>query len=108
MKRCLISMEDCTIGEYSPKSLRQLHPKLHSLQELSYSQPEQMLITREQVNKISIQGVQPKYSVKLNLSAQSFEVIEKRGTFIMKPQNPDWAEFPENEAFRSMAEKHSF
>jgi serine/threonine-protein kinase HipA len=99
MTRCLISMEDCTSGEYSAKSLRQLHPKLRNLKVLAFSQSQQMEITREQVNKISIQGVQPKYSARLNLSTESFEVIQRQGTFIMKPQNPDWAEFPENEAF---------
>jgi serine/threonine-protein kinase HipA len=92
-------MEDCLVGEYTEKSLRRLNPKLRNLNVLAYNQKQQLLITRDQVNKISIQGVQPKYSVKLSLSTESFELIEKYGTFIMKPQNPEWVEFPENEAF---------
>ena len=99
MSRCLISMENCRSGEYTEKSLRRLNPKLRHLNVLNYNQNEQLRISRDQVDKISIQGVQPKYSVKLSVSTESFELVEKYGTFILKPQNPEWQEFPENEAF---------
>lgn len=47
--------------------------------------------------KLSIQGVQPKFSVKLNVKEQSFKVCEKGGTFIIKPQSLTYEKLPENE-----------
>lgn len=92
-------MEDVSQADYTAKVLRKLNPKLRSLNTLNYTQEQQIIISRNQVDKISIQGVQPKYSVRLNLKNECFDLVEKYGTFIVKPQNPEWVQFPENEAF---------
>jgi serine/threonine-protein kinase HipA len=49
-------------------------------------------------DKISIGGVQPKFSAVLSPSAQSFEVVERNGRYILKPPHPHFPEIPENEA----------
>ncbi|MFN3841565.1 MAG: HipA domain-containing protein, partial [Cyclobacteriaceae bacterium] len=47
--------------------------------------------------KMSIQGVQPKLSVKLNIGKGIFEVTDTGGTFIIKPPQDYYPELPENE-----------
>jgi serine/threonine-protein kinase HipA len=45
---------------------------------------------------MSIQGVQPKLSSRLNVSEGIFEIVDTGGKYILKPQN-DFPEVPENE-----------
>jgi serine/threonine-protein kinase HipA len=47
---------------------------------------------------MSIQGVQPKLSAKLNVKGKVFEVVDTGGRFILKPQNQLYRCLPENEA----------
>lgn len=49
-------------------------------------------------DKLSIGGVQPKFSAVLSPSAQGFEVVERNGRYILKPPHPHFPEVPENEA----------
>ena len=46
--------------------------------------------------KMSIQGVQPKLSVRLNLKNEIFQVVDTGGRYIFKPQT-NYREVPENE-----------
>lgn len=46
---------------------------------------------------MSIQGVQPKLSAKLSIKDQRFEVVDQKGTYILKPQSGIYDEVPENE-----------
>jgi len=48
--------------------------------------------------KLSIGGVQPKLSAVLSPTAQSFEIVERNGRYILKPPHPHFSEVPENEA----------
>jgi serine/threonine-protein kinase HipA len=50
------------------------------------------------MEKMSIQGVQPKLSALLNARQHDFEITDVGGTFILKPQNSDFPQLPENEA----------
>jgi serine/threonine-protein kinase HipA len=100
MRKCPINYEDIEESEkYSTRGLKRLSPKLDLLHDLPYDQKKQILISKEQIDKISIQGVQPKFSACLNVQKKTFELVDKYGTYIIKPQNPEWAEFPENESF---------
>jgi serine/threonine-protein kinase HipA len=92
----LLSEEE---SQFSRASLRLLNPRLEGLKDLPFSQAEQIMITKKQTDKISVQGVQPKFSAKINISQQTFEIVDKYGQYILKPQNPDWPELPENESF---------
>jgi serine/threonine-protein kinase HipA len=45
---------------------------------------------------MSIQGMQPKLSSRLNVTEEIFEIVDTGGEYILKPQN-DFPEVPENE-----------
>jgi serine/threonine-protein kinase HipA len=46
---------------------------------------------------MSIQGVQPKLSAVLNTRKNGFELVNTGGRYILKPQNPQYQQLPENE-----------
>ncbi len=82
---------------YSVKGLKQLSPSLKSLSELPYTSEQQILEARRRADKLSIQGVQPKLSARLNVTKSSFELCDLGGTYILKPQNSQYIQLPENE-----------
>ena len=47
---------------------------------------------------MSIQGVQPKLSAKLNVKDKVFDIVDRGGEYILKPQNNFYPELPENES----------
>jgi serine/threonine-protein kinase HipA len=98
MNRCLITYEPCGDALYSSNGLGMLSKNLKYLEELPYSASEQRQEAVLRADKISIQGVQPKLSAKLNIPQQRFELTDIGGTFILKPQHNDFQELPENEA----------
>jgi serine/threonine-protein kinase HipA len=99
MKRCLFNYEQLAQGEenYSAEGLKILSKSLKGLGVFPYSQREQLDIARRMARKISIQGVQPKFSVLLSVKEQAFVEVETKGQFILKPQVTSYAELPENE-----------
>lgn len=82
---------------YSLEGLKKLSKKLTHLEIFPYNQPEQIEIARKMIKKISIQGVQPKFSVILSEKEQAFKEVESNGTYILKPQVRDYPQIPENE-----------
>ena len=97
MKRCPITYQSIKAGRYSQVGLKQISRKLSDLKELPYNLEE---FKKEYINragKLSIQGVQPKLSAKLSIPNQQFELVDKNGKFILKPQNSSYPELPENE-----------
>jgi len=46
---------------------------------------------------MSIQGVQPKLSAVLNIKEGRFEIVDKNGRYIFKPQHHIFPELPQNE-----------
>jgi serine/threonine-protein kinase HipA len=98
MNRCPITYEPC--GEqkrYSERGLKLLSPKLKDLHNFPYNKSEQLKEAVARATKMSIQGVQPKLSARLNAVAEVFEIADQGGTFIIKPQNDLYEELPENE-----------
>lgn len=98
MNRCPITYEE--IGDnrgYSKKGLSLLSRNLEDLLPFPYSVDEQLQLASELAAKISIQGVQPKLSARLEVKRRSFVVVEKMGQYILKPQNPMFPHLPENE-----------
>lgn len=96
--RCPITYEAIDKNQkYSAKGLRLLSPKLINLHDFPYNIIEQRQEARKLATKMSIQGVQPKLSAKLNIKDSCFEIVENGGTFILKPQNELYPELPENE-----------
>ncbi len=97
MNTCPISYLPCGTEKYAPEGLRRLHKSLTDLSDFPFSAPEQRLEATQNMGKMSIQGVQPKLSVVLNLKKQAFETVEKNGRFILKPQHENFLQLPENE-----------
>ena len=95
--RCPITYAKIKSGKYSHEGLHSLSPKLHTLIDLplTLSEIRQEYIRR--AGKMSIQGVQPKLSMKLSIKDQQFEIVDMKGKFILKPQNELYPEIPENE-----------
>ena len=96
MNRCPITYE-LTGNKYSKAGLKLLSPKLKDLQDLAYTTEEQIREAANRAAKISIQGVQPKLSARLNFKLGIFEFVDLGGEFILKPQNPMFRQLPENE-----------
>jgi serine/threonine-protein kinase HipA len=98
MSRCPITYETISEGRYSRKALHKLSPKLDELLDLPYSVEEQLHEAETRATKMSIQGVQPKLSAKLNVKGKVFEVVDTGSRFILKPQHQLYRCLPENEA----------
>jgi len=97
MNRCPITYELCDDQKYSKKGLRLLSKRLTNLNDFPYTPKEQIQLAAQLAAKLSIQGVQPKLSVVLNIAKQQFEIVEKDGKFIIKPPHQTYDELPENE-----------
>jgi serine/threonine-protein kinase HipA len=97
MNRCPITYEECEGGKYSLKGLKQLSPRLKSLKDFPFSAEEQVREAIARAAKMSIQGVQPKLSVHLNVKNENFEIVDTGGRYIFKPQTTNYREVPENE-----------
>ena len=98
MNYCRITYQPCGNAAYSPKGLGLLSKNLTQLNDLPFSADEQRRDAVSRMEKMSIQGVQPKLSALLNVRQQGFEIADIGGTFILKPQNADFPNLPENEA----------
>ena len=95
--RCPITYEECGKEKYSDKGLKRISPKLKKLNDFPYSADEQVKEAVARASKMSIQGVQPKLSVKLNIKKEIFEILDTGGHYIFKPQTMSYKEVPENE-----------
>ncbi|MGA8264574.1 MAG: HipA domain-containing protein [Ignavibacteriaceae bacterium] len=97
MKRCPITYEPCGDQKYSPKGLKLLSTNLKGLQDIPLTQEDQLKEAASRAIKMSIQGVQPKLSAKLKIKQERFEIVDRGGEYILKPQNSYYPELPENE-----------
>jgi serine/threonine-protein kinase HipA len=100
MNRCPITYEVCLASQkYSKKGLSLLSRNLKNLKPFPYNAKEQVQQALHMAAKLSIQGVQPKLSVKLNVSKENFEIVERGGRYILKPPHNSYDEVPQNEDF---------
>jgi serine/threonine-protein kinase HipA len=97
MSICLITGELSDVS-YSQAGLRTLSPRLKTIKALNYDAEQQRQIAAEMAEKISIQGVQPKFSAILSPSKGEFQLVESHGRYILKPPHRDFPQVPENEA----------
>ena len=98
MNICPISYQPCGDNKYSEKGLKLLSRSLTQLKDLPLTQEEQLREAAIRADKMSIQGVQPKLSAKLNIKDEIFNIVDRGGEFILKPQNNFYPELPENES----------
>ena len=95
--RCPITYEPCGTEKYSLAGLKLLSTSLKNLKDFPYTPKEQVQMAARLGSKMSIQGVQPKLSVILNVKEEVFEVVENGGRFIVKPPHDLYNEVPQNE-----------
>ena len=98
MNICPITFQFCGDNKYSEKGLKLLSRNLIRLKDLPFTQAEQLKEVAIRADKMSIQGVQPKLSAKLNAKDEIFNVVDRGGEYILKPQNIFYPELPENES----------
>ncbi len=100
MTRCPITLAELRDDEtrYSKAGLRSLSAKLSELQVFEYSAEEQRLESMARMTKMSIQGVRAKLSARLRVKDARFEVVDRGGRYILKPQHYLFPFLPENEA----------
>jgi len=98
MNICPITYQQCVDNKYSVKGLKLLSRNLNELKDFPLTQEEQLREAAARADKMSIQGVQPKLSAKLNIKEQVFNIVDSGGEFILKPQNNFYPELPENES----------
>lgn len=96
MNRCPITYQPCE-EDYSSRGLRLLSRNLQNLQELPFTAEALRREAAARAEKMSIQGVQPKLSARLNVQKQRFDIVDRNGRYILKPQTLDYQEVPENE-----------
>ena len=96
MNICPITYHQCR-GKYSKEGLKRLNRRLRNLEVLPYTAAEQLREAASRAPKMSIQGVQPKLSLRLNIKKGEFEIVDTGGAYILKPQNPQFEQIPENE-----------
>ncbi|MBU2646919.1 HipA domain-containing protein [bacterium] len=94
--RCLITYQPSS-ADYSAEGLKRIDRNLKKLERLPYSADALRLEAAARAEKMSIQGVHPKLSARLNTSQGRFEIVDHGGRFILKPQSQEFAELPENE-----------
>lgn len=98
MKHCPITYEPIEdTAKYSERGLRALAPTLKELRDFPYSAEQQRREAANRAAKMSIQGVQAKLSAALNIKESTFEVVDRGGRYILKPQNQLFEQLPENE-----------
>jgi serine/threonine-protein kinase HipA len=97
MNICPITYEPCGEKNYSEKGLKMIDRKLTDLKPFPYTKEEQISEALKMAAKMSIQGVQPKLSAKLNIKDSVFEIVDKNGMYILKPQNLLYKQLPQNE-----------
>ena len=97
MNRCPITYENCGEPIYSEKGLKLLSPALKRLAVLDFTAEELRAEAMQRATKMSIQGVQPKLSAIINIKEGLFEIVDKNGKYILKPQHPNFPELPQNE-----------
>ena len=95
MNRCPITYEIVDASRYSKSGLKRFSTKLNEIADFPYSVTEQVHESSMRASKISIQGVQPKLSARFNTQLKTFEVVDIKGRYILKPQNPSYPELPE-------------
>ena len=97
MNRCPITYKPCGKAGYSRAGLRLLSPNLERLNDFPYDAGQQRQEAVVRAGKMSIQGVQPKLSVRLDAKAGIFVIVDQGGRFVLKPQHATYPNLPENE-----------
>lgn len=94
--KCPITYETCE-DKYSASGLGLLARNLKHLRDFPLTAKEQIEEAMHLAEKLSIQGIQPKLSIRLFPAEETFKIVDKGGTYILKPPHQIYEELPENE-----------
>ncbi|MDP8215446.1 MAG: HipA domain-containing protein [Candidatus Euphemobacter frigidus] len=97
MTICPITYEECGRQKYSSRGLKSLSPRLKELNDFPYDAESQRREAAIRASKMSIQGIQPKLSVRLSVRQSRFEIANRNGHYIIKPQHHIYPQLPQNE-----------
>ncbi|MDZ7635682.1 MAG: HipA domain-containing protein [Bacteroidales bacterium] len=97
MNLCPIAYKPCGDRRYSETGLRQLSSGLSALKDLEYTAEEQRREAFYRASRMSVQGVQPKLSAKINVKESKLDIVDTGGRYILKPQHQYFPEMPQNE-----------
>jgi serine/threonine-protein kinase HipA len=97
VSRCPLTYQPADSGKYTLAGLRNLSRNLNRLDSFPYTAAQQRYEASQRAAKISIQGMQPKLSARLSPAAHNFEIVDRSGTWIVKPQHHVFPQLPENE-----------
>lgn len=97
MNKCPITYLPCGENRYSEKGLKLLASGLSQLKQLEYTAEEQRNEAFHRSSKMSIQGIQPKLSAILNTKEGKFDIVDRHGRYLLKPQHHLYPQMPENE-----------
>ncbi len=97
MNRCPVTYEPCGSHRYSQKGLKLISSGLKNLALLDFTADELRSEATLRASRMSVQGVQPKLSAILDIKNGSFEIVDKNGRYILKPQHYLYPELPQNE-----------
>jgi len=97
MNRCPITYSLIEESRYSQAGLKLLANGLSDIRLFEYTAEEQRKEAYKRASLMSIQGVQPKLSIIFNTKQEKFEVVDRGGKYILKPQHPYFSQMPENE-----------
>jgi serine/threonine-protein kinase HipA len=94
---CLICTEN-TDGEqrYHKNCLKNLFGT-YEVPKIDFNLSDISIEAQKMAGKLSISGVQPKISVKLNKNNNKIEMVSETGEYILKPQSQSFYHLPENE-----------
>ena len=67
------------------------------LPKVDFSLNEVSLKAQKMAGKVSMSGVQPKFSVRLNRKNREMEIVAEGGEYILKPQTETFPNLPQNE-----------
>jgi serine/threonine-protein kinase HipA len=104
MKKCLCCGNSSKDSDYHEKCLQTLF-HTNYLPTIGFTLTELSINAQKMAGKLSISGVQPKLSMKLNHATKELSVVAAGGEYILKPQGI-YANLPQNENLcMSIAEK---
>lgn len=97
MSLCPITYEKISEGYYSRRGLKKLNPALVDLKFFPFDRQEIIREAQKRMTKMSIAGVQPKLSAQLSVKNSQFILVDRHGSYILKPGLSDYEDVPQNE-----------
>jgi serine/threonine-protein kinase HipA len=105
MKQCLCCGNSIESSSYHEQCLKALF-NTNYLPKINFTMAELSLNAQKMAGKLSISGVQPKLSMKLQPATKELTVVSTGGEYILKPQLQIYPNIPQNENLcMSIAEK---